>query len=125
MKELDGDKLMRGYVRLSSLRDRLPEGHDVSETYALEYHEIVESLERMGFDLKEFKIPSDKIAPHVDRFQPPARFATQKPFSNSGFIETVSKERFVERAFFLLKIEAFIKYLDLLLKEEPRKIGFK
>lgn len=124
MKELDVDRLMRAYSHIKSFRDNLPEGYRVSETYVKEYHERLETLKEMGFEIDEFKIPDDKVAHQVYKSKP-FLFASQ--IRRGAPRETVeySKERSVERALFMIKLQAVLNYLGLYLQEPERQIGFR
>ena len=114
MAEFDADKLMRAYAGLASLRKSLPDdAFYVTETYVKEYHGKLESLNSIGFDIEEFKIPVHWIAQRV-------------AWSN-GLTGEVGyyDERMVEKVLFMTKLEAVLTYVDLCLKNPPRQMGFQ
>ncbi|HXF48283.1 MAG TPA: hypothetical protein VNL73_02510 [Verrucomicrobiae bacterium] len=115
MKEFDFDKLRRAQARLLSHRQNLPEGFYVPEAYVPEYHGALKHLEDLDLDVDEFKIPEDAIL----------ILKQSLGFNMDTGQEHYSTRRVVERSFFMIKLDAVLNYLGLLLREEPRKPGFQ
>ena|SRR5260221_14649635 len=97
---LDDDRFRRSLSRLRGLRANVI---DPSEDYVLEYHSIVDSLQSTGIDLTEFKISDTLIAHRVSSVSP-----------RSGVKYT--KKRYVEKGYFLAKIDGLIDYLEEIIK---------
>jgi len=57
-----GDKLARACARLKSLKENLPpqEKH-IAESYATEFHSALDSLEQLGIDVGEFRLPPTRL----------------------------------------------------------------
>ena len=110
----DIDRLRRAYAFLSSLKQNLPQTiHPVHERYVREYHTIIDDLKQLGFDLEQFRIPEPELkhkAVSIDMM--------------TGRDE-YSKDRYVEKAFLLVKLDALLGYFTLVIDDKKPAIGFK
>lgn len=95
------DIQMRVLTKLSSLRKNVGElGTVVEEMYVHEFHASLDRLESLGIDVSEFRIPDSALFTKV---------------LSSVWIDGVahpsySREKYVEQAFLLTKLDAFIGY---------------
>lgn len=108
----DQDALKRAFAVLSSLKENLPNKHEIPEKYVLEYHRIVKDLAAQGYSLEEFKIPESEI--------------TRRLRSYNGMTDesTYSKEKYVERPFLMTKLDALLSYFSLVVDDSKPPIGF-
>jgi len=107
------DALARAYAALSSLRKNIDSkivAYRVPETYVQEYHWMRDKLENIGIDVSEFRVPDSMV----------------KPVNLSIVVgkERYSEEKYVEKPFFLAKIDAILGYFEIVFQEKPRSIGF-
>jgi len=110
------DILARAYAMLSSLRkniDQITSG--VTETYVREFHTVLDRLEGIEIDVSEFRIPDSEVQPKI----------TSRGRGGNG-VERISysKEKYVEKAYILTKIDAILGYFEIITSEKPRRIGF-
>jgi len=111
------DTLARAYAMLSSLRKNIDQlTLNVPETYVREFHTVLDSLEGIGIKVSEFRIPDSEVKP------------TKIPGGIHRFDEgesiRYSKEKYVDRAFILTKIDAILGYFEIINSEKPKKLGF-
>ena len=119
MVENKQDALARAYVMLSSLRKNIEQITAlVPETYMNEFHSVLTKLEGMEIDVSEFRIPDSEINPRVTSIHT-LTFANS-PKEGADY----SKERYVEKAFILTKMDAIIGYLKITTSKKPRKMGY-
>ena len=111
------DVIMRAYARLKSLKGNLPKTTVLREKYVDEYSAVVSSLEKAGYELSEFKIPSSEVKPRV---------------TSSNYITgetTYSDYNTVERCYLLVKLDGLLSYFELHIAQvaEPDRtvLGFK
>lgn len=109
----ESDKLARAYARLRALRDNLPTHYRVKEPYVREYHEALNHLEGLGFDVEEFRVPKDMLA----RVPIPTNIMT----GETKYGEDLK----VERTFLLSKLDAVLAYFELVTRKVPTNIGFR
>lgn len=108
------EQITRAYVRLNSLKDNLP-NDNIKENYVNDYHDIVTVLEKtLNINLSEFKIPANEV-----------KHRQTSSILVEGDEDSYSEDKYCEKSFFLMKIDALISYFSIkyLSKEEP-KIGF-
>ena len=99
------NNIKKSYAFLISLKETIPSDSLIHERFANTYNEQVERLIKLGFDdLEEFKIPSHEIK-H-------SQIATNM----------FSEERFVDRNFLLMKINAILNFFSV--STEDKQIGF-
>jgi hypothetical protein len=91
----------RAYSTLLSLKTNLPTAYHSHEKYVSQYHEIIEKLSALGFDLTEFRIPEEQM---------------ERAVTGSNYVTgevDYADYREVERTFFLLKLDALLNYFSL------------
>ena len=112
--ENNQDVIARAYAMLSALRKNVDQIGAIPERYVRESHNVLDRMESsLGTDLSEFRIPSAEVVPHATSY-------------NTSTGEThYSEEKYVERAFMLMKLDAVLGYFEIITSEEPRRIGFK
>jgi hypothetical protein len=114
------DELLRAFVIIQALRKNIGEmnKNKIQETFVNEYHTALDKLINLGIDVVEFKIPSSEIttipAPSIITIQP-GQSMPKGPYT---------KEKYVERTFFLTKIDAVLGYFEFLTSPEKKRIGF-
>jgi hypothetical protein len=107
------DILARAYFTLSSLRKNVSQMvSPVPEKYAREYHAVLDRLEGIGIDTSEFRIPDSEVTPRV------------RSFNTLTDETTYSKEKYCDLSFILTKLDAILGYLEIIMSEKPRSIGF-
>ena len=104
------DTLRRAYSRLGALKENLPKGYYVGEDYVREYHEILSLLEEPWVQIDEFKISSEQVVPVVT--------------SVTDGEATYSGHRYIERTYFLVKLDGLLAYFTLTYDERKPRIGF-
>lgn len=108
------DAIARAYARLVSLRENMAamEKTRVEEKYVREFHDILASIESVGIDISEFRVPDSEVAPIIKM--------------RSAFGDTYSQEKYVDKPFILAKLDAILKYFEITLSDKkPREIGFR
>jgi hypothetical protein len=109
----DYDEIMRAFAHISSIKENIPKGYEVSEDWVVEYHNALEKVEKtVGKNFDDFKVP-DKSLRHP---------------STIGGITRAKKEMkgfWCDRSILLQKVDAVLTYLQLLLKPMDKKIGFR
>jgi hypothetical protein len=111
------DKLARAYSLLFALRQNLPtELYNIDEDYVDQYHEALDHLSQLGYDVEEFKIPEQWVK--TETWQVP---------DGEGYETRHSKTRQVDLAKFQVKLDSVLKYFSLTTlapSENQRPIGF-
>jgi hypothetical protein len=113
-KEINADKLIRAISLLTALRistEDANEYNDLSESHVGELRATLSSIADMGIDIKEFRIPDSELKP---------RFLGTSSRGNS-----YSTEKYVRKSIFLTKLDGIINYLNAILKEPKRTVGYK
>ncbi len=105
------DKLLRAYVRLQALKANLPKRNWVEAVYADQYHEILSDLERIGFEVAEFRIPPDQL--------------TTMTIGVSYNESRKSRSLYVRGPLLLAKMDAVLAYFELVMQKPLVTIGFK
>lgn len=108
----DYDEIMRAFALINSIKENIPKDYGVSKHWVIEYHNALDQVEKgTGKNLSEFKVPESSI----ERVFKPSNLSTgEGTYSLS-----------CERSILLQKVDAVLTYLQLLLKPEDRKIGFR
>jgi hypothetical protein len=106
------DILRRAYSRLLALKQNLPKSSSVEEKYVREYHAIIDSLEKEGFELTEFKISVSEVRNRVTSYN---YLSGEKMYSD---------KRYVEKSFFASKLDALLGYFTLTIDDKKPSIGF-
>ena len=122
MVENNQDILARAYATLSSLRKNIAEtaSHNVPEKYVDEFHTVLNKLEGIGLDIAEFHIPDSGVAP-IDVSGP---IVVSLDSGNRLTPPHYSEEKYVDKSFILMKLDAILGYFEIILSEKQRKIGF-
>ena len=115
MVENKQDILARAYAMLSALRKNIDQIDAVSERYVREFHSALDKLGGVGIDTYEFRISYSELQPKI----------TSRGRGGNG-VERISysKEKYVEKAYLLTKIDAVLGYFEIITSEKPRRIGF-
>jgi hypothetical protein len=114
------DKIARAYSRLVALRRNTSETtFSVDEEHVRQYHEALQHLTDLGFDIAEFQIPDQWL-------KYPAVSSRPGP---GGREVRYGKQRKVETSKFLSKLDAVMEYFSLTTSadsgsNERRTIGF-
>ena len=105
---------------LKSLRKNIESmaSNKVIETYVYEYHKALEKLQAIGIDISEFRIPDAQLK-HIDTAVP--MYQESKRVSSPK----LSKEKYVDKPFILMKLDTVLGYFEIKTSEKPRDIGFK
>jgi hypothetical protein len=112
MEDKIKNEINKSYSTLIALKNNLPTSKDVEEKYAKIYNTEVGRLTSLGFeDLEEFKIPEHEIRSVIVAYFPDA---DQTDYS---------KERYVDREFFLIKIDSILGFFSI--NSEKKEIGFE
>jgi len=111
------DELIRAYSRLKAIKAHLPTFSSIREKYALEYHEVVDKLEKQGYRLSEFRVPEKEIKQKV---------------ASSNFMTgevKYSKDKCIDRAYLLMKLDSLLSYFEIYIEQantpDRKIIGFK
>jgi len=106
------DSLRRAFARLTALKENLAKGGDVREEFVQEFHEALGHLERLKFSVEEFKIPEDHIRPSIT--------------SRSNFTGevTYSRKRYVDKTYFMIKLDSVLGYFTFSYGERKPEVGF-
>lgn len=107
---VDQDTIFRAYARLKGLRSNVDKLSLVEDTYANEYHSILDTLEKTGINTTEFRVPTAEIKPRITSV------------SRSG--KHYSDEKYVPKVLLLAKLDAILIYFEVITSPEPKKIGF-
>jgi hypothetical protein len=110
------DELARAYATLSSLRKNISQMtsyRGVEEKYINEFHSVLDRLADIGIDVSEFRIPDSEVTPRV---------VSSNIFTDE---KTFSEEKYVDKAYFLTKMDAILGYFEIITSEKPRRIGFR
>ena len=112
MVENKQDKLARAYATLSSLRKNIAEITAVKETYVNEFHTVLTGLQGIGINVSTFWIPYSEINPRTASIN-----------TLTGKTQN-TEERYVDKSYFLFKIDAILGYFEIVTSEKPRRLGF-
>ena len=116
MEENKQNTLKRAYVTLTSFRkniDTIKENR-IRVTYVQKFHAVLSRLEGIGIDISEFRIPDSEVEPRI----------TSSWRDDSGFHHRYSEEKYVQRSFILTELDAILGYFEIIISDEPRRIGF-
>ena len=111
------DELIRAYAILKSLRSNISQINSavIKETFVSEFHDALEKLTSIGIDVSEFRIPDSQLARIRD--------SSIMVAGSSPIIYT--KERYVDKTYFLTKMDAVLGYFDIIMSPEPKRMGFR
>ncbi len=110
------DVLARAYARLAALRKNIGEMVDylVLEMYVQEFHAVLDRIEGIGIDVSEFRIPDSEVEPRT----------MASWLEGDVSKHSYSKEKYVDKSFILIKLDAILGYFEISTSEKPRRIGF-
>jgi len=115
------DAIIRAYATLKSLRSNIEQmaAYSIKETFVREFHSALDKLAGIGIDVSEFRIPDSEIAP--------TRTANSVIQPGAGHTNrgTYSKEKYVNKRYFLMKIDTVLNYFESITSEKPKRIGFR
>ena len=91
---------------LSSLRENIAQmNYLINETYVNEFHNALDKLTSIEINVSEFRIPDSKLAP--DRISIPWSGVGSESGDNASY----SKEKYVKKPYFLMKIDKALSQL--------------
>jgi len=99
------DKVRLALEHISSIRQNLPE-HHVDEPFVQEYSDALGQLRDAGYDVTEFEVPQ--------------QWLDRRVVGKSDAATTYAKHQSVDRALFLMKLDAVLGYFA----RSKEKIGF-
>jgi len=114
-EEVNADQLIRAISLLTALRDSIKdakEHNDLSDSHVIEFHSRLADIQSMNIDTTEFLIPDSQVKPEV------------RAVSVEGTVR-YSEEKYVRKSIFLTKLNGILTYLNYILKEPDKTIGFK
>lgn len=115
MAEEKQDVFKRAYEKLSSLQKNISQMTvGITETYVREFHRTLDRLQGIGIDVSEFRIPDSEVQPRV----------TMSHFASGGAKHSYSKEKYVDKSFILIQLDAILAYLDRITAKKPNKMGY-
>ena len=111
----DQEKVNRALVRIAAMRDNLKAEPDherkFDERHVADFHHALDHLEQAGFDVAEFRVPDERLE-HEFR-------------GSNAEREFWSKERYIDRTMFMMRIESVLMLFDLSAQTERKHpIGF-
>ncbi len=115
MTVMDSEKssnLLKAFALLNALQKNLPDGSSIRETFVEEFHKALDCIQRAGFEVDEFRIPADKVTP------------TLYTDTDKGTVKALSREKFIDRAFLLTRMDYVLGFFSLAMQDPPAKIGF-
>jgi hypothetical protein len=104
------DTIIRAYARLKGLRSNVDKLGWVEDTYANEYHSILDTLDKTGINTTEFRVPASEIQ---------RRVVLSSPSGN-----TYSDEKYVPKVLLLAKLDAILAYFEIITSDKPKRVGF-
>ncbi|MBI2634214.1 hypothetical protein HYW82_00910 [Candidatus Peregrinibacteria bacterium] len=107
----DQTEIKKAYVNLMALKQNLPQKHDLEEKYANMFNAELDRLIKFGFEIEDFKIPSQEVRCIVTG----GNYASGKTY--------YSNEKYVEKHIFLMKLDAVLSYFAI--SNPETTIGFK
>ena len=120
MEKNSQDELIRAYTTLKSLRNNIEnmEKSNIEQSYVDDFHTALKRITDIGIDVIEYCIPVSEINPIEE-----ARIVTVRPgeLIPKG---SYTKEKYVKKPYILTKIDSIIGYLEILISERPKSMGF-
>lgn len=111
---VDYDEIMGAFARISSIKENIPKSREASGDWIIEYHNALDKAEKaLEISLDDFRVPERNLKRSHASFNA----LTNKKSYRQGL--------WCERSILLQKVDAVLTYLQLLLKPEDRKIGFR
>jgi hypothetical protein len=107
---IDIDKLYKSLAILNALKSNVGSTSSVDEKYVKEFRSVLDKLKSIGLQVDDFDVPNSEVNPML------------RASSLSG--DTYSREKYVDKYYFLTKVDAVLNYLDLLLEKRPPELGF-
>ncbi|MHB8105555.1 MAG: hypothetical protein ACYDG5_08500 [Dehalococcoidales bacterium] len=121
MKNNNQDKMIRAYTILTALKKTVEiiTMQHILETYVDEYHSALDKLADTGIDVSEYRIPDSYVKviidPHITHVQ---------SFGAGPERYTYTKEKYVDKPYFLMKLDEVISYFEFLMSPGAKRIGF-
>ena len=118
MVENKQDVLARVLATLPALRKNIDDMKDnlVLETYVREFHTVLDRLDGIGINVSEFRVPDSEVKPRVPAF---SSFG-----GRDGSHVSYTDEKYVDKSFILIKLDAILGYFEIITSEKPKKMGF-
>jgi hypothetical protein len=99
--------IINAFSMLQALRNDVAELEMVEERYEKEYSSILDSLEEIGIEIAQFRVPSSEIKAH--------------PLSSGASGDRVDPEKkYVDKHYLLAKIDAILGFFDIITSVQPR-----
>ena len=116
MSQMTEDTLARSYARLSSLKENIAQmsRYEILDIYVQEYHAILDRLEEIGIGISEFRIPDSLVKPTIN-----SSWA-----DDDGVHNSFSEEKYVDKPYLLMKIDAILSYFKIMNSEKSKTIGY-
>lgn len=109
----NSDELLRSYAIISSLKENIPETHEISDSWVKEFHAAIAKLESStGLDLSDFKVSSE----HIKKSVGSSNYLTHEVHYRQGL--------WCERSVLIHKISSILVYFTGLNTAPEKKIGF-
>ena len=113
--------LIRAYAMLLSLRKNIEQMKgNPTEVFVLEFHTVLDRLQNISIDIAEFRIPASEVKPKVTGV-PAVNNATGRSVGHVSY----SEEKYVDKSFILTKLDAILRYFEIITSEKPKRIGFR
>ncbi len=88
--------------------------YDILETYVHEFHTALDRLGNIGIDVSEFRIPDSAVKPRI----------TASWLEGEESHRSFSEEKYVDKPYFLTKVDAILAYFEIITSKKPKRIGF-
>ncbi len=112
--------LAQAYFLLKSLKDNVPNSHEVDQQWVNDFHSLVDTVEKeTGTDLAAFRVDGSELHHPVVAVTPGTRRGPGKVRYGNGIV--------VKRTRLLLKLDAVLGYFQFKqgAGESEKHIGFK
>ncbi len=110
----DYDEIMRAFARINSIKENIPEKVKVSEDWVIEYHAALDQVEKeIGKSLSEFRVSKKSLKQSL------------ASFNTITGTKSYREGLWCDRSILLQKVDAVLTCMQLLLKPEDRRIGFR
>ena len=116
------DEIVRAYAILQALRKNIDQitKNSIEETYVNEFHSALDKLTSIGIDVSEFHIPDSELTPIPDPTIVPVTYPGE-----SGRQTRYTKEKYLDKQYFLMKIDSVLGYFERITSPEPKRAGFR
>ena len=122
MEKNSQDEIIRAYTTLKSLRNNIEKmvNINIAQSYIDDFHTALRRLTDIGIDVIEYCIPDSEINPISKGGM---RVIGPGDYGKKPKID-YTKEKYVKKSYILTKIDSIIGYLEILISERPKRMGF-